>query len=377
MTQVYYNGPGALWPHTALINSNTLGTSQILLDASDEKGAMIGPVWWPEDGDTTKNLTHIHWRSGAGTLGGSSQWQLSCQNVSLTASPMQPDGTVDQYHLAAVGVAPNNNAWNRNALNTARTVTRGELLAIVLEYVTFTSGDLLRIAGGFTSSTLLRPLQTDMALYSAAAWTSVGGTIIAVLEFDDGSFGTIYGSFPYTNASVGDNYNNATTGGTGIAAGDERGIEVYPPFPMPVEGFWGEVYIAGNSSDFDIVLYEGTTALVTVSVDASAIVVTGSARRFVVPLPALQLLNPALTYRLMIKPTTANNVRFQYFTLDDAAHRVLHGGMAIAGVTREDGGSFSSPITTVVPLLGFVLAGGDNGGFRGGFNQFLGNSARF
>ena len=372
MAQLYYNGPGALWPHTAVINTNTLGTSQIQIDASNELGAVVGPVWWPEDGDTTKNLTHIGWRSGAIVHGGASQWRLSVQNISTTTSPMQPDGAVDQHYTPAAGVAATNNGWNRNALDTSRTVTRGDLIALVWEFLTFTGGDILRVAGGFTSSTLYRPLQTDLLFHNGTSWAGVGATVIAVLEFDDGSFGTLYGSFPHTNSAVG-GFNNATTGGTGFTAGDERGAEITVPFPLTIEGIWGELSIAGNSSDFDIVLYEGTTALNTISVDATQITVTGGNRRFVLPLPAVRVLKPTSTYRIMIKPTTANNVAVQNFTVDDADHRVLIGGSVVAGVTREDGGSFSSPITTVVPLLGFVLAGGDGGGRSGVAQQVTGS----
>ena len=367
MTLQTLTGAGMIWPAPNVVRNNfatTTGTA-FTIDASTEIGALIGRVWWPDRADTSKDISHIHFRAGAVTMNAASQYRVSLQDVSTSAGPpIQPDGTADQSFTSAVGTGPTANAWNRVALSSNRTVSPGALLAVVFDYTAFTATTSIVIQGYFSSSTALRPLQTDVLLYTGS-WASQAMVPNVIFEFSDGTYGTFYGLLAQTSGAS-RSFNSGSTGsGGGMNAGDERGLEWTQEVPVTIDGCWLDI-AAASGADFDIVLYEGTTALETVSVDSNAIGAAASTKRTLIPFASTHNLAASTLYRLMVKPTTTNNVTLETATFDNANHRVVSFGTGAAGNSRVDAGSFGTPSTTELPMMGIVISAVHDGAGGGG-----------
>ena len=103
-----------------------------------------------------------------------------------------------------------------------------------------------------------------------ASWVLGGGNIASgnvVLEFTDGTFGTLEASMIASAFS-------STTFNLGSAA-DEIAMPFTVPVPLQIDGLRTIVAPAAATSNFDLVLYEGTTALQTVSFDGNAVAASG------------------------------------------------------------------------------------------------------
>lgn len=337
------------WPPLAVFASPpAFDSATLLIDATGEKIALMGRVWNKDR--ATKNITRVGFRFGAITKAGGSGLTVSLQDVSLTTSPLQPDEVQDQTVAIANGDAGfASSVWYRTgALSAARPVAFGELLAVVIEYDGGgrLGADSVTVSGFTTAATSLRNNVGSPVLKTAGTWVAQNQIQNIVLEFDDGTFGTLLDAYPGLTIST-------TAYNTGSAA-DEFALEFTVPAPMKVDGAWAEILWAASAS-VDLVLYDGTTPLVTVSTDFHTLAVTGSTRLLRVPFPE-QTLVPGTTYRLSVKPTTANNVTIYDFTMSDANHlQAWPLGTAAYLATRVDAGAWT-PLTTRRPMMGLYLS---------------------
>jgi hypothetical protein len=136
--------------------------------------------------------------------------------------------------------------------------------------------------------------------------------------------------------------------------------------------------VASTSSDFDIVLYDGTTAIATASFDSHQTQASTGVREMFARFSE-QTLNVGTNYYLSLKPTTANSVSLKQFDVSDANHLAAWpGGTLCHSATRTDAGSWSD-VTTRRPAMGVLVtalddaAGGGGGlmrhpGMRGGLS---------
>lgn len=356
---------GYLFPDPPFFGNAPSLSTTLLIDATGEKVAMIGRVWFKER-TGTKDITKVGFRFGAVTKAGGSALTVSLQDVSLTASPLQPDEVQDQtVAIANANASFASNTWiQTGALSASRTVSVGDLLAVVVEYdgAGRLGADSVVISSIAASSSIL---QSAPAL-KTAAWAEVTTIANVVLEFTDGTFGTLSGALPFSALNT-EAFNSGTTAGAG---GDERGTAFQFPYPVTVEGGYVTIALAGTSSDFDVVLYSGTTALATCSVDANATSSTGG-RLCYFDFATPQALSANTTYRLAIKPTTVNNVTIYSLDLADANHRqAWGGGVNWAYTVRTDAGAWTDT-TTRRALLGLrISAGADDAGSGAGFRHF-------
>jgi hypothetical protein len=325
-------------------------SASFVIDATGEKLSFIGAVRTPNRG--AKNITRIHWRWGTITKAGGSGLTVSLQDVDLANGPaFRPDTTQDQTVAVAnadAGFA--SNTWYRSAaLSAVRAVTHGELLTVVFEYdgAGRLGADSVVLAG-FTRAGESW-LQDGSSVFLTGSWATAGIPNI-LLEFDDGSFGTLDGSYP--SAALG-----SLTFKQDTAVADEHGLEFTPAFSCKVDGFYA--YITPGSADFDVVLYDGTTAMTngTVSVDANSVGAStrGMLRR---TFPGEVTLVGGHTYRLAIKPTqTAQNVVLFYNDLNHADHRqAILGGSTQALASRIDLGAWAAGVTTRIPFMGLRIS---------------------
>lgn len=326
--------PGIVFPYATF-------SADLLIDATGEKIAFCGRVYFDTVGP--KAITRVGFLFGIVVKAGGSGLTVSLQDVSAVAGqPMRPDDTQDQtVAIANADSGFASDLWYRtNALSATRSVNPGDLLAVVTE---FDGGGRL----GADSVVLRAPncygdfsnVFSSSALYTAS-WTQKNTAPNVVLEFSDGTFGTLEGAFVLSAIGSYAYKSNSNP--------DEYGQVFKFPFPMKVEAFWAAVNVVAATSDFDVVLYEDTTALATVSHDATQANVINSSRQLRGTFGAEVTLSKDTDYILAFKPTQAvANLSVPFTDVAAAAHWRTHGDGAASGgvVSRVDDGAWSAPDT--------------------------------
>lgn len=354
-------GPGLFLPHW-FANSNPATLTSIgPADATGEKIAYCGYFWHPDH--ATKSVSRVGFRFGTVTKAGGSALTVSLQNVDTTVSPMTPDETQDQtVAIANANASFASNTWIRTGtLSATRSLAPGDPIAIVVEYDG--AGRLgsdsfnLSCCGGFTPAQHTNT--TRLKSGAGPSWSTP--SFVApnvVLECDDGTFGTIAGSFVFSAITT----LNVNTGSTP----DEIAMEFDLDFPIGIDGvLFNAAPDTGQDNDFDVVVYNSAgTALVTKSYDQTFGNAVSAVRMGMMPFGSLLEFKAGELFRVAFKPTTADNVAFAYMDVNDANHWRLHGGGIAAGIQyaqRTDAGSWTTTATRRV--FGGVQVGSvDNGG---------------
>lgn len=335
-------------------------SSSLLIDATGEKAAYLGQVWRPDrlGGD----ITRVGFRFGTVTKAGGSGLTVSLQDYDPNNSPMRPDEVIDQSVAIANGNASfATNSWIRtNPFDSNRTVAFGENLAVVIEF------DGAGRLG--TDSFIVTGLQRDRqfltiggALKTASWVTAPVPSQNVVLEFTDGVFGSLSPTAIICSACAQLGYNSGTAGA------DEYALEFSLPFTCKIDGGWFDLNIANANSNFEFVIYEGTTALRTVAVDANSIQATSGTLSTTFSISELTL-TANTVYRLAAKPTTTNGITLTYIDVADANHwQATSGGTAFRMAQRVDGGAWTTT-TTRRPFAGVRVSSIDvgSGGSSGG-----------
>lgn len=347
----------------------SFGSATSAIDATGEKIAMFGPV------KKTGNIRNIAFRFQSVTKAGGSGLTASLQDLDLTSGPVaRPDGTADQTVAIANGDASfaSNTAYLTGNLSADRAVTRGDLLAFVLEYDG--SGRL-----GSDSVSLTRNgyrianLSHGIAEYLSSAWALTNSRPFCTFKYDDGTYSGFEESPFFTGIGNLDFHSGSTP--------DEYALEFSAPFSGKIDGGWVFTAILFSTSDFSMILYEGTTALKTAAIDANTLATPVSARvhHFVFPTP--QEVTAGTTYRLAKRPDSTNRVLGPYYMdVPDAAYfDGLPGevGTEMAITSRTDAGSWAAVTSTRRPQMGVHYCAIDvgssgggllvNPGLRGGF----------
>lgn len=334
------------------------------IDATGEKIAFSGQVQFPDRSASSRNLSRVQFMFGTVTKAGGSGLTVSLQDVSLTAGPpKQPDGTQDQTVAIANGDASfASNTWYRTGtFSASRTVSHGDKLSVVIEYdgsgrLSTDTVSIVAVNYGSGSRTATNPIS---ALYTTSwGYVSAYGFPICVLEFDDGTYGSLGFCDPAkTITSV--TYNSST------GTYDEYGRVINLPFKFTVAGIWANGAPAAAAGDFDLVLYEGTTSRASVSLDGNHFdTVNNNVIIGHFPTPYECAANT--DYVIAFKPTTINNVKLNYYTVDsNGLLAVTSGGINSHMVKRLDAGSWTDD-TTSCPYMGVIISQVDDGASAGG-----------
>lgn len=337
------------WPGAILLTPS-FGT--LVIDATGEKAAFI--IEAPKTGTLAKVGFSIN------TLTLADDLKISFQDVDLATG--DPDGGVDQFRvMTAASLSAGTMLLTGLITDTGadggakRSVTIGDLLAVVIEFDTYVDGNL-RIAT-FADDTNDFPYAT---LFTSSWAKASAAAPILYLEYDDGSTAPIAGCWPIAVI-------DSTTYNNGSAA-DEKALKFTLPYPARAVGFWLWAELDG---DADIVLYEGTTALATKSSDKEVRRSTAAGfliKKFAAPVS----LTKDTTYYLSLKPTSATNVALQIGDLEVAARlNALPGGADFCLATRVDAGAWSN-VTTKKPFMGLLLDQGDDAVGGGGGGAVIG-----
>lgn len=354
--------------HHVFLGAPTLATAGLLIDASTEKLAYVGRVFFHARSGT-KDIERVGFRFGSVTKSGGSGLTVSLQDVLDTSGPpYTPDEVQDQTVAIANGNASfASNTWIRTGtLSANRTVSNGDWLAVVIEFDG--SGRLAPDAVNL-SCLNLETGSTPFSFSAAGAIFKTGGSWAAVtngvnsvvpnlvLEFSDGSFGTLWQAVPLSSLS--------SVTYSSSSSPDEYALEFSLPFPCKVDGAWlvGAISAGANA---EVVLYDGTSVMEAITVDANRLM-SNTIRRWSNNFTGELTLAANTTYRLALKPTTTTSLALSYIDVSDANHfAALDGGTAMCLATRVNAGAWDAPTTTRRPLMGLYLSSFDDGVGGGG-----------
>jgi len=322
---------------------NQSSAAVVVLDASGEKLGFIFRV------GKTGNIEKIKFRLGNVTTG--QTLKASLQNVDLANG--EPDETEDQSGTVAVADGDDGD-WKEVTLSSVRAVTAGDVLAAVVEFDS-TVGDLELWTLALNESLIAYPSHK-----TGGTWSHLVDAPLLVLTYDDGNSYFTPGVMPGVISTS--TFNNTDTP-------DERAA-IFTNFPWPAIciGAIGNIEFDG---DCDIVLYEGTTALATSSLDKDVRVGDFHSETMVI-FPSEITLDRGSTYYLALKPTSATDTKLRNMFSNIAGDLdMLEGGSNIHAATRTDAGDWT-PATnqriSVALILKSIGAMQVHPGMTGGMN---------
>jgi len=334
--------------------------SVFTLDAAGEKATTIFPI--PADG----NITKLGFRTATVTTG-------DTLKVGLYTVDASGDPTATAYKGMVAGtqaiLATEDNTYFNVTLGTqATSVVKGDIVALVIEYNSYVAGNMVITGLSSTNTTLVGLPYGDLYTTVWAKQT----VLFATVEYTGGVYYPTLGIFPVGSGGVTSVAYNVDT-----VTFDEYGIHINIPVPARAVGIW-VILVLTAGADFEAILYQGTTALKTVTYDGDY-AINAVGRPFFLFFPTTQDLTANTDYYIAIRPTTANSVTFYAINVPSvAAAAQFHGGAGAYRVKRLDQGAWTLE-TTIIGQMGIILdafsdgVGGSGGmivnpGMGGGLN---------
>lgn len=354
----YVAAAGLWYPALPMVSllTGTIVTS-LLLDADGEKVAFIFPA--PATGD----LSTVGFLTGLVDVGGI--MKVSFQDVDVTTG--EADGTPDQFRTITIALT-DDNLWLTTGIissdgtdaGTKRSVTKGDLIAVVIEFNAFVALDSVTFKQWRQPGSVSNHIGQCYVSHFTTVWAKQAGLLPTfALKYADGNFYHISGTSPYSSIL-------ATTINTSTTP-DEIGMYFSVPFACKIDGFAGWIEADG---DVDIVLYDGdgTTVLKTVSIDKDVRVTTSSVG-FLKSFAEITL-TPSTNYRLVFKPTTTTNVvLFDTQVSINGIYGQVSGGIGIYLTSRVNAGSWTE-VTTQRPSLHLRISALSDGAGGAGTADF-------
>jgi hypothetical protein len=349
------------WPLTA---------NNITIDAANEALHWVGNVFLPgRTGNKTLSAGgggSIWWLPGTVTFAnGSTNLRIGLQDLSASGIPARGDGTFDVYADLVGGTDTITTATYLQTVmeSGTKTVTHGDKISITFELTTWGGADSVQIRGQ-TSATVVWPgstLQTAGPAYAAQT-----GMPNALIQFDDGTYGWLLGSFIVSTGAA----FTETSVGTGSTP-DEWGNIFRVPFPCKVDALFAQIGVAGAA--MEIILYEdplGTPAVVEAITVTPAHTQLNTARFAEWPLTTVRELVADTDYVVALRPTTASTISVPAFNVSVAAHMIAHPlGTNCTVAKRTDNTGVFTATTTQRALCGVRVCGFSDGVGAGGGGQ--------
>lgn len=320
-------------------------TSVTTLSASTHKYGIVFPA--PKDGD----LDRFGIRIGTVTVAPANGLRFGFQDPDAS---YDPDETNDAYADVTAGIATNAFLTPTGYMGstgtgsgTRKSVTAGQIICATIEFTSFTAGDSLQM-----SQVNPEAAPQTYNVYSDAkvtgAWvkgTNLRGIPIGLLYDGDSEY-TVIGPEQYVPYSV---FTNETAYGSGSTP-DERALRFTVDQDCVINGLF---YYCDIDNAADLVLYAGTTPLVTSSL-SSANRTAANVGEYRVAIAETSL-TAGTEYFLSLKPTTASTVQMRTFSVDSNAHMGgAEGGADWYYAERTDLGSWS-PTDTKRPWAGIRI----------------------
>lgn len=330
---------------------NVSGT-QLLFDAAGERSAFIFQA--PETG----TINTVEFLTGTVSINAASVVRVSLQDVSLTTG--DPDGAQDQFR-DVLGSAITSTTWIQPGLLTddgtnggnKRTVNRGDLLSLVIEFQSFTAGDSVNILGANNPSTTTQNQSYQYGDSFSASWAKQSPNPILAIQYSDGLYKAVGGKILPSKAINTQNFNSSSNP-------DERGLKFSVPVPCTIKGASVNLAISG-AGGASLVLYDtdGSTVLRSVSLDAD-VKNTTAGRSYIIPFDDVTL-TPNVSYRLTILPSSTTNLSVYDFDVQSTAHmNAVDCGANWIQTQRTDGGAWTDT-NTKRPYMALWVSAIDDG----------------
>jgi uncharacterized repeat protein (TIGR02059 family) len=368
-----FSGAGVFYPPLAhpsyqISTTNGIATTAYTMDAATEKVAFIGTVYI--DGrpagaktlSTAGSVGKIHFLPGpatfADTTGSPTTIRVGIQDLDDTAGGSGAgvgaavDGSFDVYGDLVAGTHTiTTSTWKTVSMTSGtKDITHGQKVAIVF--------DMTVRGGGNTDSVQVSGVSIQVAnagwpqvQHYTASWARQSSLPICIIEFDDGTLGTIAGGLP-VSAISGYTYSSSSTP-------DEYGVLFQLPFESTATSLWMIAKPTTNAANGELILYSdplGTpVAEATISLDANNFQLTDGVRFGEWVLPTAKTLAANTDYAVAFRPTTTTNVTLTYFTLPDATYRKFLAGTNVSRAHRTDNAGAFTSTTTVHPMIGVKL----------------------
>lgn len=314
---------GGLWVPTGyplLANDESV----YVIDASGEKAALI--LRCPRDGVLDRFDAHVAVVTNSPDNG----LRFSFQGVNLTTG--QPDGTIlgATANASVTYAHPVATGWKSTNFTESVTVTRGQLIACVVDIPTFTAGDSVTLRATGPHNSLLP--------YGVSATSTKQRNLLLALglHYTDG-YAFISPTLSGANDIVA---SPALTTGT---TPDEYALAFSLPFPFKLNVAQLLLTVEAGA-DFDVVLYDadGVTPLSTQAHDGD--VTAGTQALNVTSFLASEVTLLANTiYRLALRPSTGSfNISVVYAAFASLAlMETKSGGSAFFSSTRTNAGAWT------------------------------------
>jgi hypothetical protein len=333
------------------------GAQTYLINAATHKYASCGVV--------TKTCTLNTAGFKLSTVNTGDTLKVSFQDIDTTTG--DPDGVIDQYGTVAITAGTDDNKWidgttspalgsitsGGNGSGSGRSVTIGDTVCLVREFNSFVAGSMyfLRYESQLNGWDPQMTVYDDG--YNGTSWDKKAETPSFGLGCDDGTWQFMEGVSPFTATMQTISYNSGS-------AADEIALRFKFPFKTKLGGvrFWTNL-----AGDADVVLYSGTTALATVSLDnnvrrtTNAVYTNAQFQDYT--------LDADTVYRVALKPTTGTNIVLNYNNVQsNPIFDIVGGGRELYWSSRVDAGSWTDT-TTRRPFISLNLVAFDSGAGSG------------
>lgn len=312
----------------------------LVIDAADEAVCFVFQA------PLTGTIDTIGFRTGTVTTGATVDVRL--ESVSTTTG--EPDGLFDtNTNGSQVIDASDDNTWFNTSLTSGASVTKGDLLAVVIVNPSGSPGNI-QISVNDSS-----PYQTIFPYtgLNTGTWTMNQRPPLCSVRYSDTNYYAIPKVYPFSNLSIANIDSDSTP--------DEVGLYFQVPFKCRVTGFWffGSFRVGAPTT---VRLYDsdGSTVLTSLTVDDDQMYqVSHSPNRYL--FDDTQELTINTNYRLTVLPSTSSDIHVDYFETDSAAIMdAFDGGQEVHWTERTDGGGWTET-TTRRPFMGLILDQLDDG----------------
>lgn len=354
---------------TVLFQNTAAGTSNgtpITFDATGDKIALVHRV--PKTG----TLTAIEFLTGTVSTTGATM-RAAVEGIGTDGNP---SGTV--YVANAEGTVvvatSDDNVWKSVSINggTGVTVTKGDLVATVIDVSSGTPNTISLAVGAATSMALGNfPFVTANTTGSYAKKTD--SLALGVVWNYGGTYEYFYGA----NAAI-------STGLTAVGAADnERGLRFQVAAPIRITGVGAMLANAAAGANYRVKLYDSTPTLITngelqpgADIDGDTFPSTSMDGYAEFIFPASIELSANTTYYATIYQTSANNLSLGQVGVTSSAYlAAMPGGSEFYLATRSGGTGAFTTSQTVVPLMYLLVDGIHDGtGGSGGGARIIGGT---
>ena len=361
------SGLGIQFPTPQLLNPSIYTAPALSnigqIDDTAEKLAMIGRVFTYASSAKEIQKIHFMWGSTMTLTGGGTPTTIRVSIQDMSTSTYSPDGSVDEYYDMVNGAdTMTASTWvSTGNLSANRSVNNGDLICVVFAFQTFNSGDVVTLTGLNTGGWTLKYHQCYPLLYTTSWSTVLDCQNNIILEFSDGTFGTLFGSQCYSSIST-LTYNNSSD--------PDEYANVYSfPFPIRVSGCW---FNSSASKDYSVILTCGAS---TLSVDVDGDQRLGMTNIMAVPFSSTLEIAANTSFYLSFRPDTNNDISVYQLNVNNANFwKALNVGSLCGGiVSRTNGGAWSAATTTGMLCGGIFMDAFSDGVGSGGSSPRFGD----